>query len=298
MDIIRVNNLNYNYKNKDDIFSSFSLNVKKGSIFGLIGKNGVGKSTLIKIILGLYPVLPDTVYVFGKDINIYKNEILQKVGAFVESPTLYPNLTVYEYLRIKQLYCKVPKANIDKYLTIVDLDKKLKTNELSLGMKQRLAIANALLNDPELLILDEPTNGLDPQGIIDIRKLIIELNHSMGISIFLSSHLLPEVEKIITDLAIIGNNKVHFNGKFIDLQNSQKFIFKISTNDNEKVKMITSSFFNIYIYSEQDNWLLYYIEKQEYISKILKTLIENNIDIFKIVADVNQLENIFLDYTN
>lgn len=298
MDIIRVKNLCYNYNSKGNVFSSFSLDMTEGSIFGLIGKNGAGKSTLIKILLGLYPVSPDTVFIFGKDICFHKNEILKKVGAFVETPTLYPNLTAYEYLRIKQLYGNLPKGNIDKYLAIVGLDKKLKTNELSLGMKQRLAIANALLNEPKLLILDEPTNGLDPHGIIDIRNLILELNQSMGISVFLSSHLLAEVEKIITDIAIIGSNKVHFNGKLNDLQNSQNMILKMSTNDNEKANLLVSSFLGVVPTQEVDSWVLYHLNHKEHVPNIIKLLTENNLDIYKIVADVNPLEDIFLDYTN
>jgi ABC-2 type transport system ATP-binding protein len=297
MNIISIKNLTYSYKKNIKVFDSFNLNMTAGSVFGLIGNNGSGKTTLIKILLGLFPIPPNTVFVFDKDIYYHRNEILSQIGAFIETPTLYPNLTVLDYLRIKQLYSNLPVNNIYKYLEIVGLNSTLKTNELSLGMKQRLAIANALINEPKLLILDEPTNGLDPHGIIDIRNLILDLNKTFGISILISSHLLSEVEKIISELSIIGNNNTQFNGMLSELINFQNIVIKFTTNNNSKAVQVILKRLDIVPNSELNNSIVYTLKSKDNIPEIIRILIQNQVDILDISTDAANLENIFLEYT-
>ncbi|MFN7238692.1 MAG: ABC transporter ATP-binding protein [Chitinophagales bacterium] len=297
MNIIEIRDLFYQYNKSKTLFDSFNLNMSSDSIFGLIGPNGAGKTTLIKIILGLYPVPPGKVFIFNKDLYYNKNEILSQIGAFVEMPNLYPNLNLFEYLKIKQLYCNIPIKNIPKYLEIVGLDGKLKTNELSLGMKQRLAIANALLNEPKILILDEPTNGLDPHGIIDIRNLIFNLNKSFGISIFLSSHLLSEIEKIISELAIINNGQSQYNGKISDLFLNQKVELKLKTNNNQNTINIINKVFNLQPFSTDDSIISYKLVDNKILNKLIKQLVDNNIEIRDISTESNNLESVFLKFT-
>lgn len=197
-----------------------NLKVKKGALYGFLGANGAGKSTTIRMLLDLVKPTRGNAYLFNKDIRYHRKEILRKVGAMVESPSYYENLTAYENLEIIRRILKLERKEIDKALEIVNLskwkDKRVKT--FSLGMKQRLGIAQALMGDRELLILDEPTNGLDPAGVREIRNLIISLPEITGATVLISSHILSEIELIADHVGIIHNGKLLFQGTLEELK--------------------------------------------------------------------------------
>jgi ABC-2 type transport system ATP-binding protein len=191
-----------------------ALQVPQGGVYGFLGPNGAGKTTTIRMLLGL--IRPDAgeVRLFGKPLRRHRGTLLQKVGALVEGPSLYPNLTGSENLEVTRRMITATRAQRDRALHLVHLedaaDRLVKT--YSMGMRQRLALALALMSDPQLLILDEPTNGLDPAGIREIRELITTLPAELGITVFLSSHLLSEVEQVATHIGIIQAGRLRFQG--------------------------------------------------------------------------------------
>ena len=203
---------------------SIDLQVPKGGIYGFLGPNGAGKSTTIRMLLGLMKETQGQVKVFGKSIKEDRLAILKRVGSMVETPSYYGHLTAYENLEVSRKILGVEKKEINRVLEIVKLtDVQHKAvKKFSLGMKQRLGIAQALLGNPELLILDEPTNGLDPSGIIEMRELIKSFPEKYGITVLISSHILSEIELIATHVGIINKGKLLFQGTMDDLREKQK----------------------------------------------------------------------------
>lgn len=196
--VIETNNLSKIYSNQR-VVNSVDLHVEKGKIYGLLGKNGAGKTTTMCMLLNLTYPSSGEIRLFGKDPKKYSKEIYSKIGSIIETPGFYENLTAYENLKIiSKLRGKYNSNNIKLALEMVSLDneKSKKFKDFSLGMKQRLGIAAAILHSPELLILDEPINGLDPFGIKEIRTLLKRLSHEFGITILISSHILSEIENI------------------------------------------------------------------------------------------------------
>lgn len=191
------------------------LGVMEGTIYGFCGPNGAGKSTTLKMLLGLVRPTEGEISLFGKKMTAKNRmEILRQSGSLIESPSYYGHLTGRENLEILQELLKVPEENVEKVLKIVRLDGqgKKKVSAYSLGMKQRLGLAAALLNFPKLLILDEPTNGLDPAGIQEMRELIRSLPEKYGMTVIISSHLLSEIDQIVDDIGIIANGKLKYQG--------------------------------------------------------------------------------------
>lgn len=205
--VIETKNLTKVYGDKKSV-SNLNIHVKKKRIYGLLGRNGAGKTTTMKMLLGLTPATSGEVVIFGKNIVGNEKKILPRIGCLIESPGFYPNLTGTENLQIFAELRGVPKRNaIRESLKLVGLeykDKKL-FSQYSLGMKQRLAIALAIMHDPEVLILDEPINGLDPIGIAEVRKFIKELCEIKGKTIIISSHILSEISLLADDIGIIDN---------------------------------------------------------------------------------------------
>ena len=190
--LIQTKDLNFQFNNKRKILENLSLNIPKGSIYGFLGPNGAGKSTTMRLITGLLNEQQnESIYLFGETLSKQLPQIFKRIGSIIETPTLYLHLSGYDNLKLIATIQEVSNSKIQEILELVELSKfqKQKAKQYSLGMKQRLAIGMALLNDPELLILDEPVNGLDPQGIIEVRQLLKKLNKEKGITIFISSHL-------------------------------------------------------------------------------------------------------------
>lgn len=220
--IIQTDRLSYAYGDRP-VLHDVSLQVPTGSIFGFLGPNGSGKTTTIRLLLGLIHAQGHRIKLFGHEIGAHRLPILRRVGALIETPTLYPHLSGWQNLEIGRLARDSNRGQVDKVLEMVGLtrDASRKVNSYSLGMRQRLGIALALLDDPDLLILDEPTNGLDPAGIREIRALLVGLSRSHGKTIFISSHLLAEMEKMVTHVAIINAGHLLFQGSIDQLRADQ-----------------------------------------------------------------------------
>ena len=220
--VIRIRDLSKHYGKRPAV-DNLSLNVRRGEIFGFLGPNGAGKTTTIRVMLGLIAPTGGSVEILGKDVFTYRAEILPRVGALVETPALYLYLSGRDNLRaVGSALGGVPKARIDEVLELVGLQNRQKdrVRTYSLGMKQRLGVAMALLQDPDVLVLDEPANGLDPAGIVEMRDLMHQLS-AEGKTVFISSHLLPEVQQICTRVAIINLGKLVTESTIEELTNGR-----------------------------------------------------------------------------
>src|SRR6478672_5571759 len=241
--IIKTTGLSYYYSKDVKTLSDINLNVERGSIYGFLGPNGSGKTTTLSLLLGLLNNQKGDIEIFGEHLHTNRINILKKVGSLIETPSLYGHLTAKENLEVYREVYGVSKKRIREVLQIVGLEDtgKKVTKKFSLGMKQRLAIALALLPQPELLILDEPANGLDPAGIIELRELIKTLNQTHGMTVMISSHLLGEIEKMVSHVGIIFKGKMVFQGPLAALDSFQQKasrVFIKTSDDDTAVRLI------------------------------------------------------------
>src|ERR1043165_1146958 len=279
--IIGLQHLHKNFK-KIEAVSDLNLEVYRGDVFGFLGPNGAGKSTTIRMILSLVKPTSGEIFVFGKNLFQSRNEILGKIGCIVESPEFYSYLSAEKNLELfAKLSGIIPTKNkIAELIELVGLKgrEKDKVKTFSHGMKQRLGIAQTLTHDPELIILDEPTTGLDPQGIIDVRNLIIRLQHDFGKTIFLSSHQLNEVEQIASRMVIINKGKTVVQGKVSELLSSHDLIVSVEVNDVMKAKeMIAQSHWQENLKDTLNGHLDFHISKNE-IPELNKFLSERGVE--------------------
>lgn len=297
--IIEIKNLSKRFK-KLVAVNNLNLNVYKGDVFGFLGPNGAGKSTTIRMLLTLIKPTSGSIKIFNKDLEQNRIEILSKVGAIVEKPDFYLYLTAYKNLEIlaKTSGVDISKNKIMEMLEIVGLvaryNSKVKT--FSHGMKQRLGIAQALVHDPELIILDEPTTGLDPQGMKEIRDLIVYLSKEKGKTVFLSSHILREIELIATRMIIINKGAAEVEGKVEDLLNIDKLKVKFEVNDSQRAfNIIERSNWKKNYLSTDNNYIIFEMEKME-IHELTKFFINNGIEISSVIP-MRSLEDYFLKIT-
>lgn len=300
MNTIEIRGLKYSYGKNDNILKGIDLSVPKGSIFGLLGKNGAGKTTTLRLALGLIKMQEGDIQILGKSIGKSRIELLQNVGSLIESPSFYAHLSATENLRILQLVYGCPESRIGEVLNLVGLADtgKKKVGQFSLGMKQRLSIAIALLHNPELLILDEPTNGLDPNGIVEMRELLKKLNEENGVTIVISSHLLAEIEKIISHLAIIDHGAVVFQGKYSELKDlkQKNTTVIIETGDVERSKEIIKELGFPEAKEVAGGIQLEGADKKE-LAAINKQLVSRGIDVYQLKFLEHDLESIFINLT-
>lgn len=292
---IETKDLSFNYKKKP-LLESLDLQIPTGSIYGYLGKNGAGKSTTIKLLLGLLPALQNTIYHNGLELNSHKREILSMVGSLVESPAYYGNLTGYEnLLYLKNIYgCNSQKIYdvLQKVNLIGDKDKMVK--KYSSGMKQRLGIAMALLHDPNTLILDEPLNGLDPEGVYEIRELIIDLKKE-GKTILLSSHILSEIQKTCTHVGILHDGRLCYQGTLVELMSNVLVEINIQSNDILKIQQICMES-KISINAIEQNNILITLNKGEQ-KDFMNKLDNEGVKIQKSDSVDKDLEEIYLNLT-
>ncbi|MNM55281.1 Daunorubicin/doxorubicin resistance ATP-binding protein DrrA [compost metagenome] len=280
------------YRVKDiDLF------VKKGDIYGFLGPNGAGKSTTLKMLLGLVKPTNGTFKIFDQEFESNRSNILKEVGSLIESPSYYGHLSGIENMRVMQRLREVPDKNVAEALRIVRLEnqKDKKVSHYSLGMKQRLGIAMALLAFPKLLILDEPTNGLDPAGISEIRELIQTLPRRYGITVLISSHLLSEIEQIATSVGIINNGKMLFQGEMDELKMKSKSTIAIKTDNNRLAKdiLVRRGIVN----TQEGDFLMLRDIIDRQVVQINKELTNHDIGVLRIEEHKKSLENIFLSLT-
>jgi bacitracin transport system ATP-binding protein len=237
-----------------------NLHVQKGRIYGLLGRNGAGKTTIMKMILGLTSITSGEAFVFGQNIKGNEKRIYPRIGAIIETPGFYPNLTGTENLEIFAKLRGTTKPNaVKEALEIVGLSYRNKKifSKYSLGMKQRLGIANAILHDPELLILDEPTNGLDPIGISEVRKFIRDLCVERGKTVLISSHILSEISLLADDIGIIHNGILLEEGSLADLEKKNSKYILLQVSDTAKAALVLERRFNTKDYTVQDDHTLH-----------------------------------------
>lgn len=297
--VIEVHGLTKKFGNLIAV-DNLELNVFRGDVFGFLGPNGAGKSTTIRMLLSLIKPTAGTIKIFGLPLNSNRKEILKKIGAIVEKPDFYLYLSAYKNLEIlgKISGTDISKKKIMEMLDLVGLSSryKSKVKTFSHGMKQRLGIAQALLHDPELIILDEPTTGLDPQGMKEIRDLIVYLSKSKGKTIFLSSHILREVELIATRMIIINKGKALVEGSVEDLLNSSKVNVTFEVDDIEKaLNVINLSAWKDNIKSKEKNLITFEMNNHE-IAALNKYLVENSINVSAVIP-IRSLEDYFLKIT-
>lgn len=296
-DIILTSNLTRRF-DKITAVDHVTLQVPQGSIYGFLGPNGAGKTTTIRLLLRLIRPDEGTVRIFGLSLPQQRQAILRRVGAFVELPSLYPHLTGYENLDITRRLLGASRQKINDVLEIVHLenDSKRLVRGYSLGMRQRLALALALLGDPELLILDEPTNGLDPAGIQEIRALIKHLATERGITVFISSHLLNEVEQVATHVGIVLKGKLIFQGTLNQLRAESEAYVQIKTSQAEAaVQLLTNHGFTVRQFSNDE---IRIDDPQVNSSTVTKLLVQNQIEVSQINKINPSLEEIFMRLTS
>jgi ABC-2 type transport system ATP-binding protein len=295
--IIKTTGLSYHYAKGVQTLFDINLDVEKGSIYGFLGPNGSGKTTTLSLLLGLLPNQQGRIEIFGQPLVTNRVSILKKVGSLIETPSLYGHLSAKENLEVYRTVYGASRERIDEVLEIVGLRNtgKKSVKRFSLGMKQRLAIALALLPSPELLILDEPSNGLDPAGIIELRELIKRLNREYGMTILISSHLLTEVEKMVSHVGIIFNGRMLFQGPLADLYTFQQKGSKlfIKTSDNRIAHQILSAH-SPEIVGEA---LAVGFNGEDQVAAINRTLTGHNLDVYLLHPKETDLEQLFIDLT-
>jgi ABC-2 type transport system ATP-binding protein len=267
------------------------LSVPQGGIYGFLGLNGAGKTTTIRMLLGLIRADGGEVEIFGRP---FTRGVLGRIGALVEMPSLYSHLTGRENLEITRRLIGVPRATIDRSLAIVGLNDAANrlVREYSLGMRQRLGLALALLGEPELLILDEPTNGLDPAGIHEMRDLLRRLPEEHGVTVFLSSHLLAEVEQTAGFIGIIHEGRMVFEGSLAELHATQKRRLRIGVQTPEKA----APFLRDRGFEARTEDKLVSVETED-AEGINRLLVENGYGVFQLSIEQDSLEDIFLTLT-
>lgn len=297
--VLQIKNLQKVFKDTQVVNLS-SLSVQQGEIYGFLGPNGAGKTTTMKMILSLISRTAGEIEVFGQSIGTDK-QYLNQIGSMIEEPSYYPNLTGYENLLVFQKILGFDKKNIQETLKIVGLDqpknKKKLVKDYSLGMKQRLALAFALVKKPRLLILDEPTNGLDPSGIHEIRELIIKLAKEQGITVFISTHILSEVEHIADRVGIINHGQLVYEGEIRKIQ-SNKWL-EVRGDFRGRREVISQVLFGYpckILEIQEDKLKLTNLADQE-ISSLLRDLIVEKVPIYEVKQEQETLESIFLNLT-
>lgn len=293
--IVETKNLKKSFKTYEAV-KGIDLKVEEGTVYGFLGPNGAGKSTTIRMLLGLIKPTEGEVRVLGKDIRSNREEILRDVGALVESPSYYGHLTAYENLDITRNILKVDKSEIEKVLDFVKLSdvSNKKVKEFSLGMKQRLGIANALIGNPKLIILDEPTNGLDPSGIQEVRELIKTLPKEKGITVIVSSHILSEIELMADKVGIIQNGNLIYEGTIEELKkgSSEKIILETLQND-KVIEFLRNKGYKANINTEKIEILTNSISP----SKVCKEVVFAGYEINYLAKEKKSLEDVFLTLT-
>jgi lantibiotic transport system ATP-binding protein len=296
MHIIHTENLTRRFKDFQAV-NNLNLQVPQGGVYGFLGPNGAGKTTTIRMLLGLIRPSAGKVSLFGADIEAERASILRRVGALVEMPALYPHLNARENLEVTRRLLNADRKHIDRVLKIVNLTEAAErpVKGYSLGMKQRLGLALALLNEPDLLILDEPTNGLDPAGIHEIRDLIRAMPEQYGITVFLSSHLLSEIEIMATHLGIVNRGTMLFQGTLASLQAQRESHLVLGVHQkDEAAQFLQQSGWQVI---RQNGHLHVTAHSEADVSAINGSLVKHGLNVYHLSLQQPSLEDMFLQMT-
>ncbi|MCM1992178.1 ABC transporter ATP-binding protein [Oceanirhabdus seepicola] len=298
-EIIRTYDLTKKFSNKT-IVDNVNMTINKGQIYGFLGRNGAGKTTTLRMLMGLISPTKGEYELFGKKMG--NRDVLGRIGSIIETPGFYPNLTARENLDIHRRMMGIPnKEYIEEALELAGLHnfdiKKKKVKKFSLGMKQRLGLARALLHKPELLILDEPTNGLDPVGIKEIRETLIRLNKERELTIIISSHILGEIQQLATNIGIIHNGKLLEEIDYSKFKEKNKNYVNLHVSDDKKAVTLLEREFGIrnYTVTEPNKIRIYdMIDKS---NEIARKMITNSVDVHEVSVMNDNLEDYFIKIT-
>lgn len=294
--IVKTTGLTRRY-GKTTVVDQVNMHIQRGEIYGFLGPNGAGKTTTIRMLLGLIHPTSGEVEIFGESLKQKRISILKKVGSLVESPSYYGHLSGRDNLEVSRRLLGVSRQRVDQVLEMVRLthaaDKKVK--QYSLGMKQRLGIAAALLADPELLILDEPTNGLDPAGIHEIREFIVEMPKAYGVTVLVSSHLLSEIDQMATQVGIIDKGKMIFQGDIQTLRQQSRPQIRLGVGDPpDACRLLTEQGWEVSL--DEDGLYLPELTQQE-TAHVVETLVMKRFSVYRVEEIKQSLEDIFLGLT-
>ena len=295
--VVSVSNLSKKYGNILAV-NDLSFTVNKGDVYGFLGQNGAGKSTTIRMLLTLIAPTAGEIHIFDKKLSTHRSEILSNIGAVIEKPDLYKYLNAYDNLSIfaRMSGIKISRQLLMNQLQMVGLADRAKdkVKTFSQGMKQRLGIAVALVHNPALIILDEPTNGLDPQGIADIRNLIMRLSKELGKTVLISSHLLSEIEVIANRMIIIHKGRKIIEGNVAELLDPSHTVIDIDAVDNEGAKaVLATSRWAVYLQPGKSMQLMM---NKELVPQLISELVAMNIQLLSVNSS-HSLENYFLSLT-
>ena len=294
--VLLTDNLTKRYGNTAAV-DRIRLRIEEGEVYGFLGPNGAGKTTTLKMLVGLIQPTEGTFTVFGRTFAQHRRWILSQTGALIESPSYYGHLTGRENLRIIQRLRGLPERNVSEALRVVRLEKHQhkRVDQYSLGMKQRLGLAMALIAFPKLLILDEPTNGLDPAGIEEIRELIRSLPRQYGMTVLVSSHLLSEVEQIATSVGIIRDGRLVFQGSLDSLKAKSDPAIAVKTTDNLAAEQVLAG--QGLKPTERGGYLTLPDMEDRQVAEVNRTLVRAGIGVIRIEERKKSLERIFLELT-
>lgn len=294
--IIETKKLTRQFGDKVSV-DSLDLQVPKQGVYGFLGPNGAGKTTTLRMILQLIRPTKGEIAVFGLDAKKHRMEILRRIGSLIESPSYYGHLSAYENCKVFATVLGVSKARIQEVLRLVRLDRDAnrKVKGFSLGMKQRLGIAIAMLHQPELIILDEPTNGLDPAGIQEMRELICHLPQETGATILVSSHLLSEVEQVATHLGIIRKGKLIYQDTLASLKGKNQPRLELDLDNFTRAQECIQSLG--YASSVEDGKLIVHGVSREQVPHMIQSLVAEQVMLYQVYEHRKSLEQIFLEMT-
>ncbi|KEI98333.1 ABC transporter ATP-binding protein [Clostridium botulinum] len=297
--ILKTYNLTRKY-GTTAVVDNINMNIKKGEIYGFLGRNGAGKTTTLRMIMGLISPTKGEYELFGKKMG--DREVFGRIGAIIETPGFYPNLTARENLDIHRRLMGIPnKEYVDGALEIVGLTnydiKKKKVKKYSLGMKQRLGVARALLHKPELLILDEPTNGLDPVGIKEMRETLLDLNKKKEITILVSSHILGEIQQLATKIGIIHNGKLLEEIDYKSFEKKNRHYINLRVDNDKRAVTILEKSMNIKDYEVTEPNRIRIYEMLDKSNDVAKKMISEGVDVYEVNVMNDTLEDYFVRLT-
>lgn len=296
MDRVSFNNVTKEFKNKA-VLKGVSFNIESGDIYGLIGENGAGKTTLLKLIVNLLKPTSGNIQVLGKEIKKDSYDYLRNIGALIDEPVFYKKLTLYENFKVHCEYLGFyDEEKLESVLKRVGLHNKKgkKIKELSFGEKQRLAIAYALITEPELLILDEPTNGLDPIAIVELREILLKLNREFNTTIIISSHAINELETLVNKVMFLKNGEIVENGLLEEIKEKCSVYIEIEVEDSSKALAILEKELNIRNMKLINKGTIRVYEALEERKNILSTLVKNDVEVLSFNMVQISLEEYFI----
>lgn len=296
MDRVSFNNVTKEFKNKA-VLKGVSFNIESGDIYGLIGENGAGKTTLLKLIVNLLKPTSGNIQVLGKEIKKDSYDYLRNIGALIDEPVFYKKLTLYENFEVHCEYLGFyHEEKLESVLKRVGLHNKKskKIKELSFGEKQRLAIAYALITEPELLILDEPANGLDPIAIVELREILLKLNREFNTTIIISSHAINELETLVNKVMFLKNGEIVENGLLEEIKEKCSVYIEIEVEDSSKALAILEKELNIRNMKLINKGTIRVYEALEERKNILSTLVKNDVEVLSFNMVQISLEEYFI----